>query len=1057
MDPERWKRIEEIYHAVLSAPPERRTAELAAACSAHPSLRDELESLLAIREEAGSFLSASMRVRVLAQGFDPALPTPGQVLGSYRILAEAGAGAMGQVYRALDIRLEREVALKVLPGYFARDTECVARFRLEAKAASALNHPNIVTIYEIGQAAARSSASAPNEDTLFIATEWIDGLTLRERIAAGDFPSETVLDTALQCAAALSTAHRAGIIHRDIKPENIMIRSDGLVKLLDFGLARIGETACGSPEATRSGAVMGTPRYMSPEQAKGHKVDARTDVFSLGAVLYEMVYRRPAFPGASTAEVFGALLSPQSVSVSASGLAGVIAKALEKDLEKRYKTVTELKDDLHALALDRDAVVAKKNRLSAKTVFWPLRAFLGSAKGADARHQTVNELAKPLGGSPDPAVVLRGLLRTRPLAWRSAGILLLVALTIAMAALYAHWRRRNVLPDSDTILLTDLVNQTGDPVFDVTLRQGLAIQLEQSPRLNVFPEERVRSSLRLMRRSPDEPVTGQLGREICLREGLKAFVTGIIARLGTHYVITLEAMASQTGEPLARIQAEAKSKEKVLHALSVAAADLRNKLGESVPSIRKLDALLENTTGSLEALQAYSIGEATRRKGDFLGAIPFFRRAVELDPDFVFGYAQLAFAYRNTGQPGLASENAAKAYALRDRTSERERLGVMAQYYELVTGEFEKRLDVCKVYESIYPRDPLPHQNLAVTYALIGRYGEAVEESRKAISLDPNSTSRFAALVNELVHLDRFAEAREQIERARSLKLEDTSLYQNAYRLAFLNGNQRAMDQHLACLSRRRDGYAAFELQAFSAAYLGQWRRSAEYSSRGIDSALKAEATQVAADYAAQTALLGAALERCREAKRSALDAVATERNVVSLTRAALALAWCGCGSDARMLVADLNGHYSRNTVVNGIWLPAIRAALELKRGRAQLALDALIPAAPYEAAAEFWPQYLRGKAYLTLGKASEARTEFRKILEHRGQQVLSPLYPLAWLEQARAAKLSGDMAEARTSYSHFVTDWKDADSDLRALAEGKNAMSNLGVNTSATYGSAVQ
>ncbi len=1012
MDAERWKRIEEIYHAVLSLPPERRTAELAIACSTDPSLKDELESLLAARQEVGSFLSASMRVRVVAQGLDPALPTPGQMLGAYRILAEAGAGAMGQVYRALDTRLEREVALKVLPAHFARDTGCVARFHLEAKAASALNHPNIVTVYEVGHDA----------DTLFIATEWIDGVTLRARMAAGEIPFETALRIALQCAAALCVAHRAGIIHRDIKPENIMIRSDGLVKLLDFGLARIGETAPDSPGATRSGAVMGTPRYMSPEQAKGQKLDARTDIFSLGAVLYEVVHRRPAFPGANTAEIFVALLSQQPITATGNVLDRVLAKALQKDLEQRYPTAAELENDLQAIALDRDAPVRKPSRSSVDAVARPFRAFL----------------------------------RTHRLAWRSAGILLVLALVLAIAAIFAHRHQRTALSDSDTILLTDFLNQTGDPVFDLTLKQGLAVQLEQSPRLNIFPEERVRAILRLMRRSPDAPLTTQLGREICQREGLKAFVTGIIAPLGTHYVISLEALAAQTGQPLARVQAEAAGKEKVLHALSVAAANLRGKLGESVPSIRKLDALLENTTGSLEALQAYSIGEAVRRKGDFVGAIPFFRRAVDLDPDFVFGYKGLATAYRNMHLPGQAAENAAKAYALRDRASDRERLAVMAQYYELVTGELDKRLEVCKIFAGIYPKDSLAHQNLAVSYALLGRYEEAAEESRKAIAIEPNSTSRFGALVNELVHLDRFAEASGEAERARTLKLEDTSLHQNEYRLAFLNGDQHAMREHLAWLSRRPDGYAAYELQAFSAAYLGKARQSAEYGGRAVDSALKAGAVEVAAGYAAQSALLSAALERCREAKKSALDAVTINRNPVSLTRATLALAWCGCDSDAAKLVAEMNSRYPRSTSVNGTWLPATRAALALRRGRAQVALQALVPATPYEAAAEFWPQYLRGEAYLALEKPGEAQTEFRKIIQHRGQQVLSPLYPLAWLKQARAYQLSGDTAEARKSYSRFLSDWKGADSDLPALAEAKKAMAALGGNTSPSHGSAV-
>jgi serine/threonine protein kinase len=504
MDSNRWKRIEEIYHALLSQPPERRAAELAMACS-DAAMRDELESLLAAREEAGNFLSLSMRGQVLSGAIETPLPVPGESLGSYHILAEAGAGAMGQVYRALDTRLEREVALKVLPPYFARDSERVTRFRVEARAASALNHPNIVTIYDIGEAA----------DTLFIATEWIDGATLRERIAVGQLPFEDMVDIAKQCAAGLGPAHRAGIIHRDIKPQNIMIRSDGLVKLLDFGLARMDGAAGGSPTATASGTVLGTPRYMSPEQAKGQKLDARTDVFSLGVVLYEMAHGHPAFPGDTAAEVFAELLSPSPVAASSSGsgLDPVRTKALQKDPEKRYQTIDALAEDLRVLGLDGRVAVVPEHR------------------------------------------------RKRRLTWLAAGAAAAVLL-VAAAVLYAPWRRQPVLSDSDTILLADFVNQTGDPVFDVTLKEGLAVQLEQSPRLDVFPDDRVRARLRSMRRSPEDPITPQVAREICQREGLKALVTGAIAPLGSHYGITLTAIDSLSGNTLAQVQVEAQAKKR---------------------------------------------------------------------------------------------------------------------------------------------------------------------------------------------------------------------------------------------------------------------------------------------------------------------------------------------------------------------------------------------------------------------------------------------------------------------------------------------------------------
>jgi serine/threonine protein kinase/Flp pilus assembly protein TadD len=993
MDSERWRRVERVYHSVLAYPSERRAAVLEESCSGDPDLLRELKSLLEAREQAGTFLSPQQLHNHIAElGSEPPGSFAGTSLGHYQILAEIGAGSMGEVYRARDNRLDRELVLKILPPRLTHDAVRISRLRLEAKAAAALNHPNIVTVYEIGQVG----------DIWYIAEELIEGITLRERLAGGKLPLTEALDIAIQCGAALQTAHRSGILHRDIKPENIMLRSDDLVKMVDFGLARFAEAAPGcAVQTTQPGSIMGTPRYMSPEQARGQKLDARSDVFSLGAVLYEMVAGRPAFPGATPADVFAMLLGTEPLPTPpkfGTQLDQVLSKALERDRETRYQSMQEFANDLKSVDPLQRLSLAKSR----------MAAGIGTARGVRQAALAVS------------------------------------ALLLAGIAFFFFLRYQPALTAKDSILLADFTNETGEPVFDGTLKQGLAVQLEQSPMLNIFPDAEVRRTLQMMGQSPNDRVSGATAREICQREGVKALVAGSITPLGRHYVLALEAVDSRTGNNLARAQVEATGKEQVLQALTQAASQLRRNLGEPLRSLRKFDALLERTTSSLEALQAYSLGYQERRKGRFLQAVPLFQRAVELDPNFAYAYAELATLYYNTGQRELAASYTAKAYMLRERTSEREKLHITSLYHDWVTGDDGKALEALQLYAQIYPRDVMPHTNLSTLYARMGQFEQSVEEGRIALRLDPNSAVRFGRLGLSLIHLNRFEEAAAICRQAVKHHLEDTVIHHSLYRLAFRIQDRAAMEEQLQWIRTQPDAYVAMDWEARRAAYSGQWRRSAEYARDGIEGARDAKVDEPASTFAGDAALRSAVLGHCTDGLASASQSLSIERTRVSLFRAALARTLCGESSQAQLLMEELTSRYSSNATVNWRYFPVLRAALELNRDDAASAVEALRPASRYEAAAEFWPQYLRGQAYLRLRKGPEGAAEFRKILAHRGQGVDSVLYPLAHLGLARAATLERDTAQARKSYKDFLKEWNDADTDLPQLLAARQELDKL-------------
>jgi serine/threonine protein kinase/Tfp pilus assembly protein PilF len=966
----------------------------------------------------------------------------------YEVTAPLGKGGMGEVCLAEDTRLQRKVALKLLPAEFTQDSERLRRFALEAHTASGLNHPNIITIYDIGAA----------HNTHYIATEFIAGQTLRERLQRPLLLDET-LSLTLQIAQALAAAHDANIIHRDIKPENVMLRSDGIVKVLDFGLAKLVETqkaehgtrneeevetllqddaniprsSFSDQHSTMPGTVMGTASYMSPEQARGERVDARTDLFSLGVVLYELLAGQRPFAGVNMIDILGAILNqePAPLSDAPAELQRIVTKALQKDRAARYQTAQELAHDLQGLK-DELAYQARAARTSSEQP--TLLQAPATTKPADEQASRVPPLGGDAGDQASPPK--GGTLDTRRHGLRFS-LIALAVMVLAVAAFF-YFKRQPALTDKDTILLTDFTNTTGDAVFDGTLKQALAVHLGQSPFLNLFADERVRETLRLMNRSPDERVTPSVGREICQRQGLKALLTGTIASLGRNYVISLEAVNGQTGDVLAREQGEAEGKEQVLRTLGEAASRMRGKLGESLSSIQKFDKPLEQvTTSSLEAFKAFSLGwEQGPLRGKWFEAIPFLKRAIEIDPNFAFAHALLSAAYSNTSQTGLMTDSAARAFPLLDRVSEREKFYILDSYYMNATGQLDKAIEAIEMWKRTYPRDWVAANNLSVACRSVGQFERAVEEANETIRRDPNVYGGYVNLASALLYLNRLAEAKENIEQTIRRKGDTGFTHSILYAVAFVNRDTETMRQQIAWAQGKPDEFFALDWQTGSAAFGGQWKQAQDFSRRAIDLATRNEVKAVAAQFAAEQALRAAVMG---QPMGSLPDlTLKLERNQITLPRTALALALSGTASQVKPLTDELGKQYPQDTLINGIWLPTIKAALELPHGNAAQAIEHLQSALRYEAAAEFWPQYVRGQAYLKLNKGAEAMTEFQKIIDHRGQAPLSPLYPLAHLGLTRAALLQGDTAKAQKSYQEFFALWKDADADLPVLIEAK-------------------
>ena len=987
--------------------------------------------------------------------------SPNKRLGRYEIRSQLGAGGMGEVYLAEDTLLRRKVALKLLPEDVAKDRDRLARFEQEAFAASALNHPNILTVFEIGEA----------DSQRFIAAEYVDGETLRRRTARSRASVREALDVAIQVASALAAAHKTGVIHRDIKPENIMVRhDDSIVKVLDFGLAKATERSLTQPapdsEATTRamvntspGVVMGTASYMSPEQARGLAVDERTDIWSLGVVLYEMVAGRLPFEGQTTSDVISMILHKEPPALTrlsdlaTERLDEIVTKALAKDREERYQVAKDLLIDLKRLKqhLDFESEVER--------TFAPeLRSTAEAARPSDdVARQSAAQTAAVSGAVPtraSSAEYIVNEIRRRKLG---VGLITLAVVLIAAAVGYfGYFRMRAALTDKDTILLADFVNTSGDPVFDGTLKQALAVQLGQSPFLDIFSDDRVSDALKLMGRAQNERVTREIGREICQRQGLKALLVGSIASLGSDFVITLEVINTQTGDVIAREQIEAQGKEQVLRSLGEASTKLREKLGESLASIQKFDAPLEQvTTSSLEALKAFSLAkEKATFENNQNEAIPLYKRAVELDPNFAVAYAELSVSYRLSGQPELATEPARKAFELRERAGERERLLISLSYYTDVTKELDKQLEVAELRTRTYPRDYEAANNLGVRYRNLGLIEKSIEEFRESIRRNPKFPSSYMNMARGFVLLNRLDEARSTCGQVLEMNRDFAACHDILFQIAFIQGDTLAMKQHLDWYAGRPNEYGSLDLQGDVAAFAGQLRKALDFEGRASEMAEARNLKERAAQYASLRALLSAVVGDCRKAREDATTALSIGRTRNALENGGLAFALCGETGQVQALAAERARLDPSDTLLNAVTLPLIRAELELQHGSPSEAVRLLQSATQFErmdltsnapsssVPRGPWPAYVRGQAYLRQQAGAEAMVEFQRILDRRVP--VSVLYPLAHLGLARAAVLQGDAAKARKAYQDFFVLWKEADADIPILIEAKKEYEKL-------------